>query len=1047
MRRLTGILPRGVPGAAGTVAAVLAAAVVTAAAPVVLPAEAAAQDPPPTSGQEPPPTVRVDSTRLRIQERLKGLARPPGIDSTWFMPDSLLPDSIREAREAARQGGRPQGGRGRADAQGGDSIMAAILGLEDYTFTEYQSQGADFGARTRQLALVGTGDQMARIVSDGQTLSADSALIYDEETGRMWTVGAQAVYQPSEDSPINATRIVFDLNEERGTASGAETKYGGAGAEWLIYGDLRSVSEEALYGHRLQFTTCEHTVPHYHFSSSNVKIEGDFLVARPVTLYFADVPVAWLPFMAQSIKRGRTSGILTPTFSVNDIVRTSQGYSRRVSNIGFYWAMSDYYDASVFMDWWSGEHVALTGAVRYAWTKQFLSGSLNFRRFWEAGGSKQLAFNGNTNWEIGERTKFRFRASYASSSSMIRRTSLNPMEVVQSIDSESGLTHRFSFGNLSISGNRRQYLSDDKVDMTLPNMSFSLSPKTFFQAAPTQARFFNNLTWSGSARYRRSVADRAERPDSVAYSPALADEVRTDAGFNSGLNLGNFSLSTGINMDQTLTRGVPANWSDDLDPDVILSDELENRTSTDLRLNAGLSYQQRLIGSTTLTPNLSFSTRLRRADSDSLAQDFVSAPAQASLSVGLKSELYGFFGGVGPFQAIRHKISPGVDFSYSPEVTPSELQEQVFGAREVGRQRTMRFSLSQTFEAKRKVDSAQAGQATGQPGGGGQGGAQEQAAGAQAAVPDSLAAVGDSLARAPDSRAPGADPMAADTAGPVRREEGEKVVLLALRTTAVNYDFERAAEDGGGWLTGFTTTQITNNVSSDFLRGLTISVAHDIFEDEAVSTGSGSDAQVTTRRKFSPHLSRMNLSFSLNSQSLLVRALGGLLGMGEPDESVVQASDTQSGVEENPFEPSLSDEGSVIPGGEVGRGGRGRPGPGGGGSRGGGGWQASLSYSLQRPRDDTRPSNQMLQGNLSFSPTENWAVSWRTSYDVAAGSFNDHIIRLTRDLHRWEAYFDFTQTATGNWSFRFEVALTDQQDLHFDYHQRTIQDESGRRRF
>jgi hypothetical protein len=89
----------------------------------------------------------------------------------------------------------------------------------------------------------------------------------------------------------------------------------------------------------------------------------------------------------------------------------------------------------------------------------------------------------------------------------------------------------------------------------------------------------------------------------------------------------------------------------------------------------------------------------------------------------------------------------------------------------------------------------------------------------------------------------------------------------------------------------------------------------------------------------------------------------------------------------------------------------------------------------------------MIQGTLSFSPTEKWSVSWRTSYDVEAGSFNDHIIRLTRDLHRWEAYFDFTQTATGNWSFRFEVALTDQEDLHFDYQQRSLQDESGRRRF
>jgi hypothetical protein len=52
--------------------------------------------------------------------------------------------------------------------------------------------------------------------------------------------------------------------------------------------------------------------------------------------------------------------------------------------------------------------------------------------------------------------------------------------------------------------------------------------------------------------------------------------------------------------------------------------------------------------------------------------------------------------------------------------------------------------------------------------------------------------------------------------------------------------------------------------------------------------------------------------------------------------------------------------------------------------------------------------------------------------------FNDHSIRLTRDLHRWEANFDFLQTATGNWTFRFEVRLTDNEDLKFDYRQRNL---------
>jgi hypothetical protein len=101
-----------------------------------------------------------------------------------------------------------------------------------------------------------------------------------------------------------------------------------------------------------------------------------------------------------------------------------------------------------------------------------------------------------------------------------------------------------------------------------------------------------------------------------------------------------------------------------------------------------------------------------------------------------------------------------------------------------------------------------------------------------------------------------------------------------------------------------------------------------------------------------------------------------------------------------------------------------------------GGWTANLTYSLQRPRDPTRLTSRMLSGSVRLNPTTNWSASWRTSYDLEAATFNDHSIRLTRDLHRWQANFDFAQTATGNWSFRFEVSLLDNRDLKFDYNQR-----------
>jgi hypothetical protein len=101
-------------------------------------------------------------------------------------------------------------------------------------------------------------------------------------------------------------------------------------------------------------------------------------------------------------------------------------------------------------------------------------------------------------------------------------------------------------------------------------------------------------------------------------------------------------------------------------------------------------------------------------------------------------------------------------------------------------------------------------------------------------------------------------------------------------------------------------------------------------------------------------------------------------------------------------------------------------------------WSANVSYALQRPRANPEALSQMLSGTVRLRPTENWDLSWRTSYDLEANAFNDHIIRLTRDLHRWQAHFDFLQTATGNWSFRFEVSLTDNRDLKFDYSQRNL---------
>ncbi|HKJ01350.1 MAG TPA: putative LPS assembly protein LptD, partial [Longimicrobiales bacterium] len=400
------------------------------------------------------PQTAADSARLRILERIQRLGRAPGADSALFLQDSLA----QEARENRRGGGRSQG----------DSIVSALLDMPGFALTEYQGGEADFSAKDRVLVLHAMEGTRARVNREGLEVQADSSITYSEAEGKVRTVGA-STFTPPEGEAVESQGLVYDLPKAVGSARGARTSYAQGGGKWLVRGDMPLAAQDSMFMSHAIFTSCDLEVPHYHFETDEIKIiGGKVMVARPVRLYFADVPVAWLPFIAQSTSQGRASGILTPTFSVNDIVRNSNGYRRRISNLGFYWAMSDYSDAIVAMDWFSDNFLSLTSSIDYRFNRQFLNGNLDFRQYWRRDGSKELALDTRHNWEIDERTSVRISGRYATSTDFIRQNSFNPAEVTQSIDSEGGMNRRFGWGSLSLSANRRQYMSDDRIEWTLP---------------------------------------------------------------------------------------------------------------------------------------------------------------------------------------------------------------------------------------------------------------------------------------------------------------------------------------------------------------------------------------------------------------------------------------------------------------------------------------------------------------------------------------------------------------------------------------------------
>jgi hypothetical protein len=672
-----------------------------------------------------------------------------------------------------------------------------------------------------------------------------------------------------------------------------------------------------------------------------------------------------------------------------------------VSNVGFYWAMSDYTDAVVALDWFSDTFTALTGGFRYNWARQFLDGSVNYRQFWRADGGAERSLDTRHAWEPDERTQLRLRGSYASSADFVRDNTFNPREVTQSIDSEGGINRRFDWGTLALGAARRQFLSDDRVTWTLPSANLALSTITLFQAPQNRARVWNNIVWSGSGRFSRETVDRPmEVGDTFALSRANTTTTRSAA--NQNLTLGNLTLSQSVDLRQEAWRDVPEAWfiPDSAGSGVVLTGgPTSGFSETSLSWSSSVNYQQRLIGSTTLTPSLSITGRQLRNDTSAVAQSFVAAPTRTSLGVRFRTDVYGFFPGFGGFQAVRHKLSPDFRYEWSPEVSPSELQRQVFGSRALQPRNVLSVSLNQTFEAKREEDEAESADPA-------------QAADTAAAAPEAPAGIGDG------------------TEGPRRLDRAEVVKLLGIQTSVIRYDFVEA-DSVGDFLAGFETTRLTNQISSDLLRGLSLSMEHDLFEEEPPGEGG-----VGGGRTFDPTLTQLNLSFALNDRSGFLRWIP-FIGRGggdeeEPEEEEVD-EDEELDAALDPLAEGVLNESSIVPTGE-GLDGRRTPRR----REGRGGWSANLSYALQRPRSDQGATSQVLNASLSLRPTEQWDLTWRTSYDLERGQFNDHTIRLSRDLHRWRANFDFLQTATGNWTFRFEVSLIDNQDLKFDYQQRNL---------
>ena len=890
------------------------------------------------------------------------------------------------AREAARLRPNPAAGdtipaRPKADtagasaAQAPDTLFDRLLKLEGYTPVEYRGKTAQFRGDEGTLRLWGD----AEVTRQGEKLTADS-IVYQERTKITTAFGNPKVKGQAQD--IEGDVLVYDLERKLARVKGGRTQFA-QGTTWYVVGQDVVAEQEAdrLYAANSTFTSDERPDPQYHFKADKIIVVKDrLLVGRPARLYFRNVPVAWFPFIVQDMEKGRRSGILTPRFGVNDIVRNSSGYQRQISNVGYYWAINQFMGAQLSGEWRSNSYTAVVGSLDYNWRRHFLNGNVNWREFFPDDGGRERTLTASSSWRPNERTDLSLQANYASNSGFVRDRSTDPLEATQELQSNFQMSRRFDWGQMSLGAQRRQSLATDRVETLFP--SFGITPNTitlFPAASPEEARWYNNVSLtlgaSGSRSSLEVPLDTARTIDPATRLSTLLvrgrSEDRANLQLSQSLTIGNLSLGTNASLNRQALQG----WAG--------IDSASSFQNDQGQWSSNISYRQPLIGSTYIAPTLSLSQNIRR---DTITGDsYVTAPLRLSFGAGVNTDLYGFFPGVGGIQTIRHHLRPGASYSYSPEARQTELQERIFGKAGGRTQNQVTLSLDQTFEAKLRNPR-------------------------------------------PAARVAPGDTAAADSAGQTGRgggstpAEARKVTLLALNTSAVGYDFAKAA----GGEAGFITDQITNTIRSDYLQGLNLSFSHDLFEDP-VNPKPGENGA------FDPQLSSLNASFSFGQNSAVFRWLAGFLGTPSRESMVPGRGMVPNDSVTPPGSPTAPQTATANP------------------QRAGGGgpWSVSLQYSLVRPRaaalvDRDLPERfrggdtQMLSGSLSFSPTPNWSVNWNSSYSIEEREFGAHRLNLSRDLYRWEANFDFYRTPVGNTSFEFRVQLKDLPDLKFDYRERDI---------
>jgi hypothetical protein len=912
-----------------------------------------------------------------------------------------------------------------------DSLGLALMQRKGYQTVRYQAAEVRFGTKDRTIVLTGKNGERAAVQREPTVLVSDT-IVYSDSNNTVSAAGDSITMRdPTRGGgDVNAHhRMQYNLTTKEGIASDVHAEDKAGGQDWLIFahgagfaGDTSSKKGAALYGKDGTITSCQDSIPHYHFSAHEIKrVTGSIMVARSVVLHIMDVPVMWFPFIFQDGREGRRTGMLTPRFGLTELVRNSPNYRRNVENVGYFFALSDYYDAQASLDWRSGANatdvdpgwVRLNGALRYRWLDWFVAGGLQLSRMSLSTGSTNTLVTWQHQQDFSIRSHLTVNFNYSSNTTVQRQTLVNPLAVLATIASTLNYQRDMGPVQMAIGGTQRQYPGRLQLDRDFPSLNLTSKSLTL---APWLVWTPSFNVSSSQSLHLDSQGDFSSR--FITKSDGSLDSVKVDRSTRTS----SFTFNTPFKFfDSPITLAVRGQDRENDFPELrTIVDPVDTAkrstrvyartylTTVDFDLQ--FSIPQLIPGQYHVTPSVSLANVDPGAyfvRSERTGSRWEHQSKRLSYGLGISPTFFGFFRGLGPVEMFRHAVTPTLTFSYSPEATLNPAYLAALGQSSAGylggfAQNRVTLGITQYIEAKLR------------------------------------------------------QPVDTNAANPV---PARKIKVLSLNLTPLTWDFERARKTHR---TGFANDNFGYTLQSELLPGFDFGADYSLFQGSVLSDSA----------KFSPYLVNIRASFNLDAKSPIVHLLGRLFGV---TQTAPNASDSAL-AKANPDQPgsrlggtsSVASESmrSAIPLTPV------------------RGFEAQISFSKTQQRPPVGgnviqfdpalqcaplkdinpiqydfcvrnaqsapppatntlttaggsfiryPPQTNVQSRTSFNLTEKWAATWSTNYDIERREFGSQTVSLQRDLHDWRAVFGFTQAPNGNFAFTFYVSLKAEPDIKFDY--------------